>query len=286
MSHAGTNGLGESLEPLALLCLNSGAAPRLHKALDDYFSGRIRCVSHRQLTALAAKEDIAAVLYYLGDDHCCRHDAECLNAQFPLVPFIAVGHRLETSTTLWALRAGFWDFVALPQEFAHLCRRLMQACACRRDMHKQDSAASTVPMLLPHSEILTSTAAAIVHIRSKFSESPRVADLAALCGMSQVTFARRFKMEHGMTPTDYIKVYRLGIAKLLLRNTNLPIKEIAFSTGFSDCAYFARCFSRAERVSPSHYRRGRRRSAFAAESAGSRRDDESTSSDLLCQKDN
>ncbi len=65
---------------------------------------------------------------------------------------------------------------------------------------------------------------------------------------------RAFKAEYGITPYNYLLEHKLRTAKLLLRNTALPITDISSQLGFSSCHYFSAFFSRRTGMSPRQYR--------------------------------
>jgi AraC-like DNA-binding protein len=63
------------------------------------------------------------------------------------------------------------------------------------------------------------------------------------------------RREVGMTPISYLNRYRVNQAKILLRESEKSVTEIAMTVGFSDSSYFARVFRRQMGVSPDVYRR-------------------------------
>jgi AraC family L-rhamnose operon regulatory protein RhaS len=52
----------------------------------------------------------------------------------------------------------------------------------------------------------------------------------------------------------YLGHVRLQVASLMLRDTELPIGEIALRTGFGDATHFGRSFRRSIGCLPSEYR--------------------------------
>ena len=81
-------------------------------------------------------------------------------------------------------------------------------------------------------------------------------DVAQFCeqmGMSRSLLSKRLNEETGQSTAQFIRNYRLDIARQLLKDgsTNRNIAEIAFSVGFNDPKYFTRCFSKLYGVSPS-----------------------------------
>ena len=78
--------------------------------------------------------------------------------------------------------------------------------------------------------------------------------LAKHFGYSGQQIARIIKKRTGTSFTTYIQVLRLTRATELLRNTDLPIKEIAERVGAESPEYFTRWFKREHHVTPTAYR--------------------------------
>jgi len=80
--------------------------------------------------------------------------------------------------------------------------------------------------------------------------------LADICGMSESSFSRRFKATRGQTPYQFVMSARLAEAKRLLKDTSLPLVDVAVATGFSSQSHFATTFKKAMNQTPLQYRRG------------------------------
>jgi len=78
--------------------------------------------------------------------------------------------------------------------------------------------------------------------------------LAKVSGISQAHFARSFKYAFGVPPHRYLLTRRIERAKALLRDTDLPITEIAFQTGWNSLGTFGRIFRDVTGESPSELR--------------------------------
>jgi AraC-like DNA-binding protein len=78
--------------------------------------------------------------------------------------------------------------------------------------------------------------------------------LAAVSGTSEAHFARSFKAAFGAPPHRYLLSRRIERAKALLRDTNLPIIEIAFETGWDSLGTFGRVFRDVTGESPTELR--------------------------------
>lgn len=63
-----------------------------------------------------------------------------------------------------------------------------------------------------------------------------------------------FRKSTGITLTSFINKSRIDISKLLLSDSNISIKEIAFSCGFNDEKYYMKTFRKYEGITPMQYR--------------------------------
>ena len=78
--------------------------------------------------------------------------------------------------------------------------------------------------------------------------------LAQVSGVSEAHFARSFKQAFGTPPHRYLLTRRIERATALLRETELPITEIAFQTGWESLGTFGRTFRDITGESPSALR--------------------------------
>src|SRR2546430_2171891 len=81
-----------------------------------------------------------------------------------------------------------------------------------------------------------------------------VSRLASVSGVSEAHFARSFKHAFGVPPHRYLLTRRIERAKALLRDTDLPVTDIAFQTGWNRLGTFRRTFRDVTGESPSEVR--------------------------------
>jgi len=91
-----------------------------------------------------------------------------------------------------------------------------------------------------------------------------VTALAARAGLSERTFARRFKDETQMTPAAYVETARVQAARVALETTTTGVEQIALQTGFQNAERMRRAFQRHLGVSATDYRARFRGSEAAA----------------------
>jgi AraC-like DNA-binding protein len=89
------------------------------------------------------------------------------------------------------------------------------------------------------------------YIDSHLQENIALEVLAEIAQLSVHHFARAFRQTLGIPPHNYIVQRRVGHAQQLLRNTDLPLSEIAIVAGFTDQSHLARHFRTITGVSPS-----------------------------------
>lgn len=93
------------------------------------------------------------------------------------------------------------------------------------------------------------------HIEQHAAYPLQVADLARLAGLSSARLHARFASECGLTPMDYIRQRRLTMARRLLRETVLPVGEIAARVGYGSQSAFSAAVLRAFGCTPLALRR-------------------------------
>lgn len=92
-------------------------------------------------------------------------------------------------------------------------------------------------------------------LRERYSESIAVGDAARMVNLSLNHFCKVFKQVTGKTFVEYIHTLRVQEAERLLRDTDLPITEIADRVGFSNITYFGRIFKKMRNRAPSAIRK-------------------------------
>lgn len=91
-------------------------------------------------------------------------------------------------------------------------------------------------------------------IAAHFAETLSLARLAELVHMSPFHFARLFKKATGKPPHAYITGQRIEHAKGLLRDTELPLVDVAGSVGFQTQGHFTGVFRKICGITPRVYR--------------------------------
>ena len=92
-------------------------------------------------------------------------------------------------------------------------------------------------------------------IEARATESLSLDDVAQAAGLSAFHLLRVFRRSIGVTPHQYLLRQRLMRAIALLRDTALPVIDVAYAAGWADLSNFNRTFRREVGCSPREFRR-------------------------------
>jgi transcriptional regulator GlxA family with amidase domain len=120
--------------------------------------------------------------------------------------------------------------------------------------NRQGGQAQFSPLLRAPASANSSIAKVQQYILDNLHESFCIEKLAAMVTMSPRNFVRVFGRETQMTPTEFVQKARIDNARRLLEASNLPIKTVAFSSGFGSVRNMRLLFDERFGVSPSEYR--------------------------------
>ena len=92
------------------------------------------------------------------------------------------------------------------------------------------------------------------YIDAHFDKDISLDDVSKVVNISPYYFSKIFKEESGLNFIEYLTNIRIEKAKNLLENSNLSVKEICISCGYSDPNYFSRSFKKNVGVTPTEYK--------------------------------
>jgi AraC-like DNA-binding protein len=105
-----------------------------------------------------------------------------------------------------------------------------------------------------HSAAQNTVARAIAYLEAHLTETIRVPQVAAYAALSAGRLSHLFKAQTGRSVIEYLHELRLEKVCRALRESDLPIGEIAGSAGYNDARFFHRIFRRHLGCSPGEYR--------------------------------
>lgn len=95
---------------------------------------------------------------------------------------------------------------------------------------------------------------AVQFIRSNYRHL-KISEVAEYIGINRTYLSEIFSRKMYMSPQEYLLQVRMGKARELLRQTNLPVNVIAREIGYEDQLSFSKIFRKRFGVSPMQYRR-------------------------------
>lgn len=103
---------------------------------------------------------------------------------------------------------------------------------------------------------------AISYIHTHVIENPGVEQIASFCGLSSSRFKAKFKEELGITPHAYITALKIDTAKILLKNPQNSITDVAYQLNFTSSNHFSSVFKKQTGYTPSEFRNQRLSSIY------------------------
>lgn len=177
---------------------------------------------------------------------------------FSHIPIVLLTALSEDSQRIYGIAEGADEYISKPFNIDFLKIRVINIIQERqkikeiymKDLQAGTMDSTTVCKLMKIDELFRDKLLAIVDVQYENSDFS-IEDLSESLGLSRVHLYRKMKTLFGVSPTDYLRNYRLNKAMLLLKTRQYSISEIAYMTGFTSPAYFTKCFKVLYGVTPS-----------------------------------
>ncbi len=241
----GINGTNVAVRPGTFLLLNDG----------QNYSCRINDNHVRTVSVFFARDFAASVLRDSSNDLETVIDNP-LEVDKALPEFFQTLHPLDHDmnqrllSLINSVNALGYDHNMVDEHLIFLLHDLLS-------VHRKDIAASKRIHGIRSStqkEIFKRVCIARDLLHSFHYENPRLKWIASASSLSVPQLVRQFKASFGVTPHRYLMTMRLENAGNMLRDTNLPVTEVASHCGFEDASVFARAFKGRFGLSPVAYR--------------------------------
>lgn len=99
--------------------------------------------------------------------------------------------------------------------------------------------------------------AAVRFIRANYARTIELKDVADAVCLSRRHLARLFRQQMNTSVVGYLTALRMDVARQLLLDPRLPIKQIAQMVGFQHVHYFSTLFRRSVGITPARFRERR-----------------------------
>lgn len=94
----------------------------------------------------------------------------------------------------------------------------------------------------------------VAYINDHYNQNLTLDMVAEHAGLNPAYFSSLFKKEMGVNFSAYLNNLKIDHAKLLLKNSNLSLINIAVELGFDNQSYFSNVFKKATGMTPKQYR--------------------------------
>ena len=173
----------------------------------------------------------------------------------------------DESHQIKGYQAGADDYMVKPCNFHILIARMISLIKWKQERDKQAEQAvhaatqDAAQPAAPSAQILETRAdlyfrQQLEAIVGKHIDDPslNVDKLAELMHIGRTRFYGKVKEIFGISPNKYIANRRLETAASLLIEGQYNVTEVAYKVGFTDPAYFYKCFKQKYGVMPSKYK--------------------------------
>ena len=92
------------------------------------------------------------------------------------------------------------------------------------------------------------------YVREHLHRNITLPELALAAGLSRMHFAKQFKAAMGLRPHEYVLGKRIELAKSLMLNAEVPLVDVAMSSGFQSQSHFTTVFRRLVGETPHRWR--------------------------------
>jgi transcriptional regulator GlxA family with amidase domain len=110
------------------------------------------------------------------------------------------------------------------------------------------------PYLTPYAEASSPIAQVQQYVLGHLEDDLSVEVLASIAKMSKRNFARIFVRDTGVTPAEFVESARIDAARVMLENSTVPLKTVAFQCGMRDADHLRVAFRRKLGTTPQQYR--------------------------------
>jgi AraC-like DNA-binding protein len=172
----------------------------------------------------------------LPDTDCIRRMALCRGAEFWQVFQDVVGYRGSGAAAALYFEAKACELIAY----------LLEACAAHQPTRLKER------LLCGEDE--RGIANVVAYLHTHLQQDLSLDSLCQIACMGKTKLKKAFRDVHECTLTDYLKQQRVLEAKRLLRETDLPIADIARAMGYLAGGRFAILFRHMTGYLPSEYR--------------------------------
>lgn len=174
--------------------------------------------------------------------------AEKLQANFPSVYIVVISGHNDFELARTALRHGVKDYLLKPCNHCELnavLRNLeQQLIATQNDL---------LPLQVNSTEQIVDNVK--TYLQSHYASQIDFVQIATLHNVTQPYLSKIFRIHTDISPSKYLMNLRIDMAKNLLQNTNIPVRDVGAAVGYPDPFHFSKNFKAVAGCSPAQFRK-------------------------------
>lgn len=188
-----------------------------------------------------------------GKDFCVELKSDIITSHIPFLLLTAIG---GDDSRIEGLELGADEYLTKPFIFKELFLRvnnlLTQRERWRNYINNKKDAKKPEARLNKYDEELLAN---INNQIEKRIDDPdfSIEELGRNVGLSRVHLYRKLKALTGLSPSQFIRNFRLNKALEIIEKENIRIADLAYAVGFHDPNYFLKCFKEKFGKPPSQY---------------------------------
>jgi YesN/AraC family two-component response regulator len=184
----------------------------------------------------------------------CRVLKEDMNTSH--IPIILLTAKASEENVIQGLETGADDYITKPFNTNILTARIKNLIDLRQQLQLKRRRQMTLqPVEIPVSSVEEKFYKELQGTIEKNLSDPgfNVEQMHKKLYMGRTSLYRKILALTGETPTQFIRSFRLQRAAQLFKANFGNVTEVAFAVGFSNTAYFSKCFKEKFHQSPSYY---------------------------------
>ena len=183
------------------------------------------------------------------------------DADLSYIPVVLLTALTDDSQRIYGVSEGADDYIQKPFNIDFLKIKIIRLLEERKRLQKrfmQTMQAGGIPIIETKAkiesldELFMRKFVDLLDVSYENTEL-NVEKISEELGISRVQLYRKVKEISGLSPVDYLRNYRLSKATTLLNQKRYSVSEVAYRTGFSSPAYFAKCFKSVFNMTPTEY---------------------------------
>lgn len=173
------------------------------------------------------------------------------------IPIIMLTAKTDQESLLQGLRTGADAYLAKPFDKAELLLRLKKLLELRHTLHGRYTSGAPLEVAQDTKvqDEFIMRLQALIHSRMG-EHGFGIETICNEMGMSRSHLHNKLKALTGRSLSLYVRLLRVQQGRHLVETTDLNVSEVAYDVGFSDPAYFSKCFSAEYGYSPSSLQGG------------------------------